>query len=261
MSKGSAIVTGSAQGIGRAIALRLASDGYDIAVNDLFFKENQLQELVGEIEGKGRKAVAIVGDVSKEEDVQNLVDKCVEELGELSVMVANAGIATPNTNIVDTPLDVWQNYLSINLTGTFLCYKAAAKQLIKQGKGGRIIGACSGAGKRGPPVYGSYATTKFGIRGLTQSLASEIGKYDITVNAYAPGGIDTQLLRDGDASISAALGGPPGTFLKILEARSVLPKKLGTPEDVAALVSYLVSEEAGFITGQSVSLNGGSFYD
>jgi len=136
-----------------------------------------------EIRAKGRKAIAIVGDVSQEQDVQTLVDRTVADLGALYVMVANAGIATPNLPVVDMSLQTWERFMSINLTGVFLCYRAAARQLLKQKRGGRIIGASSAYGKQGHPHCSAYCTTKFGVRGLTQSLASELAKDNITVNA------------------------------------------------------------------------------
>ncbi|KIJ56437.1 hypothetical protein M422DRAFT_73183 [Sphaerobolus stellatus SS14] len=255
-----AIITGAAQGIGRAIALRLAGDGYDIAANDLPSKSDELKEVVEAIQSKGRKAIFVTGDVSKEDDVQNIVDTAVRELGELRIMVANAAIGTPAAAVVDTSLDIWNLNLSINLTGTFLCYRAAARQLIKQGKGGRIVGACSGMGKRGAPNISPYSVTKFGIRGLTQSLASEVGKYGITVNAYAPGAIETALMRGADKSICAMSDLPEGTWVKAVTDRTPLGTT-GTPEQIAGLVSYLVSDDADFMTGQSVSINGGTYYD
>ncbi|KAF8510523.1 acetoin reductase family protein [Hysterangium stoloniferum] len=258
-SKGAAIVTGSARGIGRAVALQLADDGYDIALNDLASNFSALEAVADEIRAKGRKAIAIVADVSQEQDVQTLVDRTVADLGDLYVMVANAGIATPNFNVVDTSLQTWERFISINLTGVFLCYRAAARQMLKQKRGGRIIGASSVNGKRGYPHCSAYCTTKFGVRGLTQSLASELAKDGITVNAYAPGFIDTPLWRQGATTTDEEKRGIEATAE--MGRNSSLMGRLGTPENVAALVSYIVSDQADFMTGQSVSLNGGSFFD
>ncbi|KIJ23872.1 hypothetical protein M422DRAFT_237633 [Sphaerobolus stellatus SS14] len=261
------IVTGAAQGIGRAIALRLARDGYDIALNDLPYQSAALEILVQEIKSNGNNAISIVADISKEDEVQRMVERTVDELGDLWAMVANAGITGGSKPIIEMPLETWQKLMDVNLTGTFLCYKAAAKQLLAQEKGGRIIGASSMHGKRGHARAGAYCVTKFGIRALTQSLASELGPHGITVNAYAPGVIDTPLLEA--ALHSGSIPENPEERAEDIQQRkmavavrfgTVLPR-VGQPEDVAGVVSYLISRESDFMTGQSVSINGGTFYD
>jgi len=256
-----AVVTGAGQGLGRAIALRLAQDGFDIALNDLASNLPALESVGEEIRGKGRKAITVTGDVGQEDAVQNLVDRTVAELGELYVMVANAGIAEGTSKtVVDMSIDLWNRHLSVNLTGVFLCYRAAARQMLKQGHGGRIIGASSVLGKRGGAGVSAYSTTKFGVRGLTQAMATELAKDGITVNAYAPGYIDTALVKNVDTRVNAIQGQPVGTWTQ--GVLSTVPMgRLGTAENVAGLVSYMVSDEADFMTGQSVSLNGGLFYD
>jgi len=216
--------------------------------------------VVEEIKAKGRNAIFVTGDVSNEEDVDNLVNRTLAELGELRIMVANAAVGTPAANVVDTTLEKWNVNLQVNLTGAFLCYRAAARQLIKQGKGGRIVGASSGMGKRGFPGLSPYSATKFGIRGLTQSLASEVGRHGITVNAYAPGAVETSLLHVADDSMADITGQSSGSWLQALKDRTPLGR-CGTTEDIAGLVSYLVSDAASFMTGQSVSINGGTYFD
>ncbi|KIJ54997.1 hypothetical protein M422DRAFT_24853 [Sphaerobolus stellatus SS14] len=261
-----AIVTGSARGIGKVIAIKLAEDGYDVALNDLSSRLEELEAVATRIQEIGRKALIVPADVTDEQAIDTLVARTVAELGDLYVMVANAGIGSPSAPVVDLSLDLWNRFLSINLTGVFLCYRAAARQMIKQGKGGRIVGASSSYGKRGVPHAAAYCTTKFGVRGLTQSLASEVGKHGITVNAYAPGFIDTPMLDDVANATAAGLQTEEEKesikkSVKAEMAATSLTGKMGTPENVAALVSYLVSDQADFMTGQSVALNGGWFYD
>ncbi|KIJ25511.1 hypothetical protein M422DRAFT_61124 [Sphaerobolus stellatus SS14] len=234
-----AIITGAAQGIGKAIALRLAQDGLDVLINDLPSQEMKLEELKSEIIQMGRRCIVFIGDASQEADVQNLVDRCVTELGSLDVMVANAGIAR-TAPLISTSLADWDMIQGINGRSTFLGYKTAAIQMIKQGKGGRIIGASSVAGKQGFMEFGAYGASKFAVRGLTQASAAELKQYGITVNAYAPGLVNTHICNDTPLN-------PNWT---------VFP-----PENVAGLVSYLVKEESVYITGQTINMNDGMFFE
>ncbi|KAJ7258232.1 NAD-binding protein [Mycena rebaudengoi] len=251
-SKGIALVTGAAQGIGKAIALRLADDGYDVAVNDVSSNADKLDQLVEEIKAKGRASSKHIADVSVDEQVREMVEQVVQLLGGLDVMVANAGIATPQT-IVETPTENWDRIMAVNARGPFLCYKYAAAQMIKQGRGGRIIGASSIAGKQGMAHIAAYSASKFAVRGLTQAAALELGPHGINVNAYAPGAINTPML-------SANLTGDFAALIDKLTNASPL-KRIGTPDDVASLVSFLVSKESQFITGQTISINGGTYFD
>ncbi|KAK0193188.1 hypothetical protein F5146DRAFT_1029497 [Armillaria mellea] len=202
-SKGVAVVTGAAQGIGKAIALRLADDGFDVAVNDIPLdgKITKLQEVQAEIIQKGRRCGVFTGDISKEEDVKRMVEGVVSTLGGLDVMVANAGVC-PTASVLDYTVEQWDRAFAINARGTFLCYQYAAKQMIKQGRGGRIIGSSSSAGKQGVRMMSLYSSTKSAIRGLTQGAALDLGKFGITVNAYAPGAVDTEM---SDCSLSVRL--------------------------------------------------------
>ncbi|KAH8996663.1 hypothetical protein EDB92DRAFT_1942289 [Lactarius akahatsu] len=220
-----ALITGAARGIGRAIALRLADDGLDVAVNDRS-SSPELDELVREIKSKGRRSLAVPADVSLEPEVEKSVRKVVQDLGSLDVMVANAGIVSFES-FLDTTVENFDRLMAVNARGTMLCYKHAAKQMIVQARGGRIIGAF-------PP-------------------ALELGKYGITVNAYAPGIVETPMIAKTRARF-----GPDA--LSALVASTVV-NRLGTPEEIAGLVSYLASSGSGFVTGQSISINGGSFFD
>ncbi|KAG8714312.1 hypothetical protein FRC09_017760 [Ceratobasidium sp. 395] len=258
-----AIVTGAAQGIGRAVALRLAADGIDVSVNDIPQKQELLLELVKEIESGGRKSIAITGDVSKESDVKNLVAKTVEELGGLDIMVANAGI-NERYSILDRsyfcpvllPEESFDRVLSINCKGVIFCYRAAAAQMIKQGRGGRIIGACSLLGIMAKvPNHISYTTSKFAVRAITQTAALEWGEHNITVNAYAPGFIDTPMgvMAAHDTIRCKRLVGVvaerlgPDYRQKLTETACL--KRIGEPEEVASVASFLASEGASYITG------------
>ncbi|KAF8591348.1 NAD-binding protein [Ramaria rubella] len=258
-----AIVTGAAQGIGRAIALRLADDGLDVVVTDIPPKVKELDELVEEIKSRSRRGLAVTGDVTHEVDVQNLVKFTVEKLGGLDVMIANAGIGR-STPLVSTSVEEWDQLQAVNVRGVFLCYKEAAIQMIKQGRGGRIVGASSVAGKKGSPNWSSYSASKFAVRGLTQSAAAELGKYGITVNAYAPGIVDTPLCQS--FCIYTCRCSRVITRGRRLVKLNLVEKPLPSypvmqVEDIAGLVSYIVKPEAKFVTGQSMNINGGVYFD
>ncbi|KAI0715706.1 hypothetical protein C8Q72DRAFT_878592 [Fomitopsis betulina] len=222
-----AIVTGAAQGIGRSIALRLAQDGLCVAVNDIPAKSANIDEVVGEIKAVGALAVSAPADVTDEDAVQKMVESVVDKLGALDVMVANAGIGSHGL-LLTASTQEWDRVINVNLRGVMLCYKYAAKQMVKQGRGGRIIGRRA------------YAASKFAIRGLTQSLAAELARHDITVNVYAPGAIQT---HKGTSNFDM----------------SEIP--VAEPGVIASLVSYIAKPEAYFITGQTISANGGVHFD
>ncbi|THH05222.1 hypothetical protein EW146_g4639 [Bondarzewia mesenterica] len=244
-TKGVAIITGAAQGIGKAVALRLAADGFDIGLNDLP-SESQVQKLNAvsdEIKSLGRKVSIVAGDVSDESVVENMVKDVVSALGGLDVMVANAGICEL-ASLVTTSAEQWDETQGVNLRGVFLCFKHAAKQMLEQGRGGRIIGGGSLGGFSGLPMGSAYAASKAGMRALTHSAARELGPSGITVNTYAPGVVVTELtLRNYGAA-----------FLEQQKASCAIGDH-GTPEDIAALVAFLASKESRFITGQTVSIS------
>ncbi|KAF9466485.1 NAD-binding protein [Collybia nuda] len=270
-----ALVTGAAQGIGRAISLRLADDGFDVVISDLEAQSSKLEILASEIRAKGRTSLVLFADVSSEEDVEKMVEKTVSELGGLDVMVANAGIAvvTPllkstapifydiiHTHIIVATVEDWNRVFLINVKGTLLCYKAAAKAMIKQKRGGKIIGASSIAGKKGEALYGIYSASKFSVRALTQVAAREWGRHGITVNSYAPGFIDTPLLRTMEKRINVVKNAEIPSYVdKVMKASAL--GRLGNPEDVARLVSFLASKDSDFMTGQTVTVDGGIWFD
>ncbi|KAJ8509026.1 hypothetical protein ONZ45_g8745 [Pleurotus djamor] len=254
MTLGVALITGASRGIGRAVALRLAKDGYDIALNDLRANSKHAESVKEEISRIGRRACVVPADVKREEEVIGMVEETVKTLGSLNVMVANAGIVHL-ASIFETSAEVWDEIQAVNGRGVFLCYKYAAKQMIAQGSGGRIIGASSVGGKQGSGLMATYCASKFAVRGLTQSVANELAPHGITVNAYAPGPITTAMM----GQIREMSGNSDERHQHELDM--VPLRRYGEPEEVAALVSFLASPGAAYITGQSVSINGGRFCD
>ncbi|KAJ7843079.1 acetoin reductase family protein [Mycena olivaceomarginata] len=253
-SKNTAIVTGAAGGIGKEIALRLADDGFNVVVNDISAKSEDLGRLVEEITTKGTASSYHIADVSLEDDVRGMVETVVNQYGRLDVMVANAGVSG-YIPLFEMTTDQWDRTMNINARGVFLCYKYAGLQMIKQGHGGRIIGASSIAGKKGSPFNYAYTASKFAVRGLTQAAALEFGPHGITANAIAPGAIDTEMLAD-----VMPAGTPRGVLIDAMKQDSPL-NVVGTPTDIANLVSFIASKESQFITGQTISINGGSYFD
>ncbi|KAH7912099.1 hypothetical protein BJ138DRAFT_1149151 [Hygrophoropsis aurantiaca] len=256
-----AIVTGAAQGIGRAIALRLADDGLDVAIVDLPSQRAKLEALAEEIRGKNREVLPLEADICVEEQVNEMVRQTVSQLGGLDVLVANAGRIVVGS-LIDSPLSDFDAIFNLNVRGTLLCYRAAGRFMIEQGRGGKIIGACSIAGKKGMmPLNGVYCASKAAIRSLTQTLAAELGRHRITVNAYAPGPVDTELMHTGGDATAKGLGlGDGATFMKAYLANAPLGR-VGEPEDVAGLVSFLASKDSSYITGQILTIDGGITMD
>ncbi|VDB90228.1 unnamed protein product [Peniophora sp. CBMAI 1063] len=243
-----AIVTGAARGIGRSIALRLARDGHNVAVADL--SGSGVYSVAREVEAMGRRSMAVYADVAKEEDVESMVNDVASELGSVDIMVANAGIYSL-TSVLDTQLANFQRTMAVNAGGVFLCYKHAVRRMVEQGRGGRIIGASSLAGKSGDNAWFAYTASKFAVRGMTQAAALELARHNITVNAYAPGPTDTDMLR-----VLRADENLRERFLSSIPAG-----RIGQPDEIAHLVSWLTSEGSGFVTGQTININGGMHCD
>lgn len=256
-----ALITGAAQGIGRAISLRLAEDGLNIAISDLKSQRSKLDGVADEVRAKGRRCIILECDISQEEEVQRMVEATVKEFDALDVMVANAGRNVVKT-MVDTTLVDLDKVFDTNVRGTFLCLRTAAQVMIKQGRGGRIISASSITAKKGAAFSSIYSASKAAVRSFTQVLALELGSYNITVNAYAPGPIDTPLLKSSGEALEQVLGISDGNaIIRELHAANSALKRIGTPEDIANMVSFLASKESAFITGQTITIDGGGWMD
>ncbi|KAG8743483.1 hypothetical protein FRC10_011956 [Ceratobasidium sp. 414] len=237
----SAIVTGGAQ--------ELAQDGFNVILNDLAFKYEIAQSAAKSIaSATGQRVIFMGGDVSSETDVDALVQRAVDEFGGLDVMVANAGVCTVNS-VMDTTISEWNLNMNVNALGALLCYRSAARQMIKQGRGGRLIGASSVCAYKGNPTVAAYSASKFAMRGLTQSAALEFAPHKITVNCFSGGCINTAMHHDSAQTVSDRMNLPKETLLK--GAYSQVPLGYcGQPEDVAGLVSYLASPASHYMTGR-----------
>lgn len=250
-----ALVTGAGQGIGRAIALRLAQDGFHVAINDINAETGKL--VSEEIKGLGRESLFVEADVSKRDEVFDMVSNVVQKLGRLDVMVSNAGIAQVKSLIEVTEEDL-DRMFGINLYGTIYCLQAAAEQMIKQ-KSGKIINAASVAGRKGSPYLGHYSASKFAVVGITQSAAQELGQHGITVNAYCPGIVDTKMWEVIDPGLGKYLNLEKGKAMERSAGRAVLGRK-EVPEDIVGTVSFLASKDSDFMTGQSLVIDGGMLF-
>ncbi|MFL6131835.1 MAG: SDR family oxidoreductase [Nocardioidaceae bacterium] len=254
----SAMVTGAARGIGRAIALRLAQDGFAVTVTDLESARDAALGVVDEVVRSGGTARFAAADVSLAGDVEAAVAGNVQAYGALDVLVANAGIAI-TAPLVETTFEQWRRTMEVNLTGVFHCYRAAARQMIDHGRGGRLIGAASVAAHRGGIWQGAYSASKFGIRGLTQSVAQELAPHGITANVYSPGVVDTPMWESIDDDMTRRTGQPTGTAMQAM-SQAIALGRLETPTDVAGVVSFLASSDAAYITGQSIVVDGGMWF-
>ncbi|SUY33241.1 3-ketoacyl-ACP reductase [Clostridium perfringens] len=237
-----AIVTGGTRGIGRAIALKLADNGANIVIN-YRNSDKEAEELKAILEEKGVKVLTVKCDISNFQDSKNLMDKCKEVFGKIDILVNNAGI-TKDTLIMRMKEEDFDSVIDVNLKGTFNCAKHASAIMLKQ-RFGKIINMTSVVGIAGNAGQVNYAASKAGVIGLTKSLAKELGSRGITVNAVAPGFINT----DMTASLSEKV--------KEEASKNIPLKRLGDPEDVANLVGFLASDAANYITGQVINVDGG----
>lgn len=242
MTSDVAIVTGASRGIGRAIAIELASQGIAVAVN-YSTSAAKAVDVVSVIEDSGGTARAVRADVSDAASVEEMFRSVSESLGPVTVLVNNAGI-TDDGLILRMDEDQWDRVIRTNLTSVFLCTKHALRSMIRA-KRGRIVNISSVSGVSGNPGQANYAASKAGVIGFTKSVAKEVGSRGITVNAVAPGFINTEMTDAlGEAVTERAVG-------------QITLGRLGTPEEVASVVGYLVSDGASYITGQAIVVDGG----
>jgi len=238
-----ALVTGAAQGIGKAVALLLARNGADIAVSDINLEK--AAETAKEIEAMGRKAMAIKVDVANSGDVERMVQTILERFGQIDVLVNNAGIARDKLILRMTEED-WDAVLDINLKGTFNCTKAVVRHMSRQ-RSGKIVNIASVVGEMGNAGQANYSASKAGVIGFTKTIAREFAQRGINVNAIAPGYIQTPMTEALPEKAKE-------------ELKNMIPlERLGQPEDVAEAVLFLVSDASDYITGQVLNVNGGIY--
>lgn len=250
------LVTGASQGIGRGIALRLAKDGANIALVDI--KADKLESVKGEVEAYGVKATTFTADVSDRDQVYGAIDHAEKALGGFDVIVNNAGIAQvkPLADVMPEDLD---RIFRINVNGVIWGIQAAAAKFKATGRKGKIINASSIAGHDGFAMLGVYSATKFAVRALTQAAAKEYASAGITVNAYCPGIVGTDMWVEIDERFSELTGAARGeTYKKYVDGIAL--GRAQTPEDVAALVAFLSSDDSDYITGQAILTDGGIVY-
>ncbi len=267
-----ALVTGAGgkNGIGRAIATRLAKEGADVAVNDITehpYAADQtewqgLPDVVREIKAMGRRAISVVADVSDAKQVGEMVDKTVAHFGKIDILVNNAGTIAGKDRVpvVNLAEEDWDRVQRVNVKGVFLCSQAVARHLIAQGTGGKIINMSSVTGKQGSARYAAYSASKFAVIGLTQSLAHELAPYHVNVNAICPSLVDTE--RVGHLASALMPEDLPADERRAEFARrnvaAVPLGRLAEGTDVAKMAAFLASDEAVYLTGLSITVSGGS---
>jgi len=241
------LVTGAQQGIGRAIAIEFAAAGADVAVNWLD-DEDAAERVAGEICGHGRRAMAVRADVARLEQVQSMVDAAEDALGPIDILINNAGVF-PRVPFLDLTEDDWDYVLDVNLKGSCFCAQAVAKTMVAAGRTGVIVNLTSGAAFRSSPRGVHYVASKGGVLSMTRAMALELAPYRIRVNAIAPGLTDTAQPRYG------------GSEAELAEAARAIPLgRMARPEEIARAAVFLASDDAGFVTGQTLHVNGGSYF-
>jgi len=239
------IITGGSRGIGRAIAYRFASPASVMVLNHYDTDDTEAHKTMAEVQNRGAEAKMLYFDVSSAQETNQHIDAVINEFGRIDVLVNNAGIAMDSLfmRMKDTQ---WERVLAVNLTGAYNCSKAVCRAMVKQ-RSGKIVNISSVVGATGNVGQANYAASKAGLMGLTKTLAKELGPWGITVNAVAPGFIDTEMTQNLSEKV------------KTMFLQSIPLGRMGTPEEVADLVAFLVSEQSRYITGQVIHINGGLY--
>ncbi len=270
-----ALVTGAGgrNGIGRAIATRLAKEGADVAVNDIAehpYAADQsdwqgLPGVVSEIEAMGQRALSVVADVGDAEQVRQMVDQTVAHFGKIDILVNNAGTIAGKDRlpVVDLAEADWDRVQRVNVKGVFLCSQAVARHLIAQGTGGKIINLSSVTGKRGSARFAAYSASKFAVIGFTQCLAQELAPYQVNVNAICPGLVDTERMGHlASVLMPDTLSADEQLTEYTRRSEAAVPfGRLAEGTDIAKMAAFLASDEAAYLTGVSITVSGGTVMD
>ena len=274
-----ALITGAGgmRGVGRAAALKLASQGADIAITDVQRDATDLppgevrvewrgiQSVAEEVEALGRHCFPVYCDLGEDQQIARLVDEVKDRFGRIDILVNNARavIGRDKTPVTELSKDVWDHFLAINTTAVFLCTKLVGQEMVERGEGGRIVNIASNAAKQASAMGAAYSASKFAVLGLTQASALDLAPYNITVNAVCPGPINTDRMSYWERDRAAERGVPleelRGGIVRDAAERTPLGR-IAEAEDVANMVAFFASEEASFITGQAYNVNGGLLF-
>ncbi len=252
-----ALVTGAARGMGKAISLSLALGGATIVLADILREEGE--KVSAEATGKGSRALFIRCDIRSENEVVALVNRTLAEFGRIDILVNNAGVGYTALTW-ETPTEVWEEIMALNLRGTFLCSKYAVPHMIRQ-KSGRIINISSALGKQAAPLRAAYSVSKAGMIALTVALAKEVAEYGITVNTVCPGPVETPIWDERRKVLAQLLNVPESDVVKKIAETEQIIKIMLKPEDIANVVYWLASSETTrLMTGQAISIDGGQAF-
>ena len=274
-----ALITGAGgmRGVGRASALKLASQGADIAITDVRRDATDLppgevrvewrgiQSVAEEVEALGRRCFPIYCDLGEDQQIERLVDEVQDHFGRIDILVNNARavIGRDKTPVTELSKDVWDHFLAINTTAVFLCTKLVGQEMVERGEGGRIVNIASNAAKQASAMGAAYSASKFAVLGLTQASALDLAPYNITVNAVCPGPINTDRMSYWERDRAAERGVPLEDLRSgiVRDAAERTPLgRIAEAEDVANMVAFFTSEDASFITGQAYNVNGGLLF-